>query len=316
MGGRILLTGASGQLGGALLRELARIGEVFAPGRAEMDLGDAVAIRRAMRDFRPRWVVNAGAYTAVDRAESEKEQARAVNAIAAGVIGKEAHAIGAVVAHFSTGYVFDGFKRSPYVETDTARPLNAYGQSKLDGERALAASRSAHLIFRTGWVYGAVRGGAGKNFVASILRRAGEQSALRIVADQHGTPTSSAALAQMTGQVISQLEAKAVRDRTEVVDAAAGYSGVYHATGSGETTWFGFAEAIVSELQRLRPQAKLAAVQAITTAEYPVLARRPANSRLNCTKLERTFGCRLPEWEKSVRQTIVESLENEAQPDY
>jgi len=299
---RILVTGASGQVGGALVHALGGLGEMIAPVRAEMDLADAGSIRRAMRELRPRWVVNAGAYTAVDKAESEMEQARAINAIAPGLLGEEASAIGAAVVHFSTDYVFDGSKASPYVETDATGPLNIYGLTKLEGEHALAASGAAHLIFRTSWVYGAT----GKNFVKSILRMARERGVLRIVADQHGAPTRSEELARMTAHVIAQLEAKAVEDKAALSETVSAVNGVYHATGMGETTWYGFAEAIVNEAQRLEPEARLAKVLAIPTAEYPTPARRPANSRLDCTKLERTFGWRMPEWRESAGLVVGE----------
>ncbi len=295
---RILITGATGQVGGALLHTLAPLGDVIAPGRADLDLADANSVRRAMRELRPRWVVNAGAYTAVDKAESEPELARAINAIAPRAIGQEAATIGAAVVHFSTDYVFDGSRTVPYVETDSTAPLNIYGRTKLDGELALAQSGAAHLIFRTSWVYGAT----GKNFLRSILRMARERSVLRIVADQHGAPTWSEELARMAAHVIGQVE---TGSRGCALDAAvAPLCGVYHAAGAGETTWFGFAQAIVEEARKLDPEATLAKVEAITTAEYPTPARRPANSRLNCAKLQRAFGWRMSEWSASVARVI------------
>jgi dTDP-4-dehydrorhamnose reductase len=302
---RLLVTGGSGQVGGALLRTLAPLGEVIALDRAELDLVNADSIRHAMREVQPRWVVNAGAYTAVDKAESEHELARAINTVAPGVFGEEAKKIGAAVIHFSTDYVFNGEKSTPYIETDATGPLNVYGRSKLEGERGLAASGAAHLIFRTSWVYGAT----GKNFLRSILRMAQEREVLRIVADQHGAPTWSEELARMTARAIAHLEetAKAVSLENRVAAA----SGVYHATGSGETTWFAFAQAIVEEARERHPNAKLAAVEPIATAEYPTPAPRPKNSRLDCGKLERTFGWRMTEWRDSVRRVVAE-LEREA----
>jgi dTDP-4-dehydrorhamnose reductase len=305
---RILVTGASGQVGGALVHALAPLGDVIAPGRAEMDLGDAESVRRAMRGLRPRWIVNAGAYTAVDKAESETAQARAINAIAPGVLGEEAKRIGAAVVHFSTDYVFDGAKQSRYVETDATDPLNVYGRTKLEGEQALAASGAAHLIFRTSWVYGAT----GKNFARSILRMARERDVLRIVADQHGAPTWSEELARMTAHAVRQLEARAGQNSQELLETVSSVSGIYHATGSGETTWFGFAKAIVDEARRLEPEAKLAKVEAISTSEYPTPARRPVNSRLDCTKLERTFGWRMPMWSESTRVVVAELIRKAA----
>ncbi len=302
---RLLVTGGSGQVGGALLRTLAPLGEVIALDRAELDLANADSIRHAMREVQPRWVVNAGAYTAVDKAESEHELARAINTVAPGVFGEEAKKIGAAVIHFSTDYVFNGEKSTPYIETDATGPLNVYGRSKLEGERGLAASGAAHLIFRTSWVYGAT----GKNFLRSILRMAQEREVLRIVADQHGAPTWSEELARMTARAIAHLEetAKAISLENRVAAA----SGVYHATGSGETTWFAFAQAIVEEARERHPNAKLAAVEPIATAEYPTPAPRPKNSRLDCGKLERTFGWRMTEWRDSVRRVVAE-LEREA----
>ena len=301
-GVRILVTGGSGQVGEALTRVLTPLGEVVAPGRAELDLADADSIRRAMREVRPRLVVNAGAYTAVDKAESEPELTAAINAAAPGVLAEEAKKIGAGVIHFSTDYVFDGAKNAPYVEADTTGPLNVYGRTKLEGEQALVASGAAHLIFRTSWVYGAT----GKNFMRSILRMAREREVLRIVADQHGAPTWREQLARMTAHVIARIEARATENGAELSEAMRSISGVYHATGAGETTWFGFATAIVDDARELDPEAKLARIEAISTAEYPTPAARPKNSRLDCAKLERVFGWRMPEWRESVKQVIAE----------
>jgi dTDP-4-dehydrorhamnose reductase len=297
---RILVTGAGGQVGGALKRTLAPLGEVVVPGRAELDLAAADSILRMVREVRPRWVVNAGAYTAVDKAESEPELARAINAVAPGVFGEEGKKIGAAVVHFSTDYVFAGTKSAPYVETDATGPLNVYGRTKLEGEQALEKSGAAHLIFRTSWVYSAT----GKNFLRSILRMAREREVLRIVADQHGAPTWSEELARMTARVIARVEGRAAGGALEV--ATTPLNGIYHVTGAGETTWFGFARAIVEEAQRLEPEAKLAKVEAITTAEYPTPAARPRNSRLDCTKLEQVFGWRMPEWRESVGRVVAE----------
>ncbi|HWB31643.1 MAG TPA: dTDP-4-dehydrorhamnose reductase [Acidobacteriaceae bacterium] len=298
--GRILVTGAGGQVGGALVRTLTGLGEVVAPERAVLDLADAGTIRRVMQEVKPRWVVNAGAYTAVDKAESEPELARAINGMAPGVLGEEARKVGAAVVHFSTDYVFDGTKEEPYVETDATGPLNVYGATKLEGELALAGSGAAHLIFRTSWVYGAT----GKNFLRSMARMAREREVLRIVSDQHGAPTWSEELARMTARVIAWVEEKTTEG--ELSEAVIPVAGVYHATGTGETTWFGFAQAVVEELRGLEPEAKLARVEPITTLEYPTPAKRPTNSRLDCGKLERTFGWRMPEWRESVKRVTAE----------
>jgi dTDP-4-dehydrorhamnose reductase len=295
----ILVTGASGQVGGAAVRALAGLGEVVAPGRDRLDLTSAESIRAVMRDVRPRWVVNAAAHTAVDTAESEPEVAFAINAEAPRVFGEEARKLGAAVIHFSTDYVFDGSGKTAWVETDLTAPLNVYGKSKVAGEQALAAAGAAHFIFRTSWVYGAT----GKNFLLSILRMAREREVLRIVADQHGAPTWSGDLAGMVGGVIAQVDRAA---QGGDLDDAAGRSGVYHAAGMGETTWFGFASAAVDSLRRREPGAKLARVEPISTAEYPTPARRPANSRLNCAKLERTFGWRMMNWRESLERVLDE----------
>ncbi|HXE07810.1 MAG TPA: dTDP-4-dehydrorhamnose reductase [Acidobacteriaceae bacterium] len=296
---RLLVTGASGQVGGALLRTLAPLGEVIAPDRSQLDLAHADSIRRTMREVQPHWVVSAGAYTAVDKAESEPELARAINTVAPGVFGEEARKIGAAVVHFSTDYVFDGEKDAPYVETDATGPLNVYGRTKLEGERALAATGTAYLVFRTSWVYGAT----GKNFLLSIQRMARERDVLRIVNDQHGAPTWSQELARMTAHVMARLEPVA----GSLEDAVGALSGVYHATGGGETTWFGFAQAIVAEGQKNRPDGRTARIEPIPTSEYPTPARRPKNSRLDCRKLERVFGCRMPEWQESLRRMMAET---------
>lgn len=192
----ILVTGGSGQVGGELLKTLAPLGQVVAPSRPELDLSDADAVRDAIRSFRPRWIVNAGAYTAVDKAENEPDVAYAINHRAVKAIGEEAREIGAGVIHFSTDYVFDGTKSGPFAEEDATGPMSVYGASKLAGEQALNASGAEHAIFRTSWVYGAT----GKNFLLTILRLAREREVMRVVGDQHGAPTWSRDLARMTAQ--------------------------------------------------------------------------------------------------------------------
>ncbi|WP_260703366.1 dTDP-4-dehydrorhamnose reductase [Edaphobacter flagellatus] len=297
---RILLTGASGQVGGELLRTLEPLGEVVAPGRDAMNLADADAVRRVVREVRPRWIVNPAAYTAVDKAESEPELAYAINEHAVRVLGEEARKIGAGVIHFSTDYVFEGIGTRPYVEDDATGPVSVYGASKLAGEKALAAAGAGHMIFRTSWVYGA----QGKNFLLTILKLAREREKLRIVADQYGAPTWSRDLARMTQRVIDRAEASA-RGR-ELSDALTGVSGIYHAAGSGETTWYSFAAEAVRLAKEREPGIRFAELEAITTAEYPTPAKRPANSRMSGAKLEDRFGWRMMDWKESLERVMAE----------
>lgn len=287
-------------MGGELVEVLKPLGEVIAPVRAEMDLANAVSVREMVRSVKPRWIVNPGAYTAVDKAESEPELAYAINAEAVQVIGEEARAIGAGVIHFSTDYVFDGSGNSPYRETDATVPVSVYGSSKLTGETALAESGAGHMIFRTSWVYGA----RGKNFLLTILKLAREREALRVVADQHGAPTWSRDLARMTADVIGQCET-AARGR-DLSDVLTDVGGIYHAAGTGETTWFGFAEEAVRLLREKEPAVRLATIEAITTAEYPTAARRPANSRMDCGKLRERFRWKMMDWRDSLREVLAE----------
>jgi dTDP-4-dehydrorhamnose reductase len=298
--GKILVTGATGQVGGELAKTLAPLGEIVVPGRTEMDLSHADSVRAAIRAAQPRWIVNAAAYTAVDRAESEPELAYAINAEAVRAIGEEARLIGAGVIHFSTDYVFDGTGSAPYLETDPASPVSVYGASKLAGERLLAESGALHMIFRTSWVYGA----QGKNFLRTILKLAREREVLRVVGDQHGAPTWSRDLARMAAHIIVQCEAEA-KGRT-LAEALAETSGVYHAAGGGETTWHGFAAEAVRLAQERSPETRLAKIEAITTSEYPTAAKRPANSRLDCDKLARRFGWSMMDWRESLRQVVAE----------
>jgi dTDP-4-dehydrorhamnose reductase len=299
---RILVTGGTGQVGGELVKTLAALGEVIAPTRAEMDLTDAKSVREMVRAIQPRWIVNPAAYTAVDKAESEPELAYAINAEAVRSMGEAAREAGAAVIHFSTDYVFDGAAKTPYLETDETNPLGVYGASKLAGEKALAESGAAHMIFRTSWVYG----GRGKNFLLTILKLARERETLRIVADQHGAPTWSRDLAEMTAHVIRRSEELSRQNGTESMEAFRRMSGVCHAAGSGETTWQGFAAEAVRLQREREPGISFAEIEAITTAEYPTPARRPVNSRLNCGKLEERFGWRMMDWRESLRKVLAE----------
>lgn len=296
----ILVTGATGQVGSELLRTLAPLGRVIAPTRNEMDLSQIESVRHAIQTAKPRWIVNPAAYTAVDKAESEPELAYAINAEAVSVIGQEARKLGAGVIHFSTDYVFDGCAAAPYRETDKTNPANVYGASKLAGEKALAESGAAHLIFRTSWVYGAT----GKNFLLTILKLAREREQLRIVADQYGAPTWSRDLAKMVAHVIACREAAA--DGRFLAEALADFRGVYHAAGAGETTWHGFASEAIRLLQAREPDTRLAAIEAIQTKDYPTPAKRPANSWMNCEKLAAKFGWTMDDWQNSLCTVISE----------
>jgi dTDP-4-dehydrorhamnose reductase len=299
---RILITGASGQVGGELLHTLTPFGEIVAPTRAELNLSNTASIQACIRGVRPRWIVNAGAYTAVDKAESEPALAFAINTEAVRTIGAEAHALGAAVLHFSTDYVFNGQSPQPYVETDPTGPLNVYGASKLAGEQALHETGAAYLIFRTSWVYGAT----GKNFLRTILKLARERDNLSIVADQHGSPTWSRDLARMAAHVIAHCEQSAAETSATISETAAAFSGIYHAAASSETTWAGFASEAIRQLHERNPAAKLATITPIPAAEYPTPAARPANSRMSNEKLFQTFDWRMMDWQKSLTQVLTE----------
>jgi dTDP-4-dehydrorhamnose reductase len=283
-----------------LLKTLTTLGEVIAPTRAEMDLAKAASVRETILSVRPRWIINPGAYTAVDKAESEPELAYAINAEAVGVIGQEARTIGAGVIHFSTDYVFDGSGNAPYCENDITRPVSVYGSSKLAGERALMESGAGHIIFRTSWVYGS----RGKNFLLTILKLARERETLRVVADQHGAPTWSRDLAKMTAQVVRHCETEA--RSCELATSLGRIGGVYHAAGAGETTWHGFATEAVQLQQQAEPNTRFAKIEAIATAEYPTPAKRPTNSRMNCGRLRERFGWTMMAWQDSLREVLSE----------
>ncbi|MBZ5790182.1 dTDP-4-dehydrorhamnose reductase [Burkholderia contaminans] len=290
---RILVTGVGGQVGFALARSLQGLGRVVAVDRAALDLADRDQIRAVVRDVRPTLIVNPAAYTAVDLAEREEDAAVRINATAPGVLAEEAKALGAALIHYSTDYVFDGAKASPYVETDTPAPQNVYGRSKLEGERAIAAVGAPAIVFRTSWVYGA----RGRNFLQTMLRLAAERRELKIVADQIGAPTWANTIAAMTAHVVAQALA--------ADDASAWWtsrSGIYHLTAGGETSWHGFASAIV-ELAGL---ASSPSVVPIPSSEYPTPAARPANSRLSNDKLARTFGLVAPDWRDALELCLAE----------
>ena len=302
--GPILLTGVNGQVGGELLPLLSALGEVVAPTREELDLGDTSAIRGIVRRVKPRWIVNPAAYTAVDKAESDVDAAFAINRDAPGVLGEEAARIGAAVLHFSTDYVFAGDGTQPWRETDPTQPLGIYGSSKLAGEQALAASSSANMVFRTSWVYGT----RGKNFLLTIMKFAREREELKIVADQHGAPTWSRDLARLAVRAILQSEEDAAVRGVTLTEAVQPIAGIYHACNTGFTTWFGFASEFVRLAQLAEPDQKFAKLISIPSSEYPTPAKRPENSRMTCEKLTRVLRFEMPTWQHSTAQVMAEVL--------
>jgi dTDP-4-dehydrorhamnose reductase len=299
----ILLLGADGQVGYELHRALAPLAAVIATTRKGVlpgliacrrcDLDDHEGLRALITSQRPRWIVNAAAYTAVDRAEDESELARRVNGEALAVIGAAARLIGARVVHFSTDYVFSGAAMQPWREDDATAPLGAYGRSKLAGEVALRESGAAHLIFRTAWVYAP----RGANFLRTMLRLARERDRLTVVADQTGTPTPARLIAEASALVMHALRDAAGDDPR---------FGTYHLTASGHTSWHGFASAIVEHAHRIGLIEHPPEVAAITTAEFPTKAQRPAYSVLDTTKLQSTFGLTLPDWREGLARVIGE----------
>lgn len=292
---RILLTGGTGQVGWELRRALAPLGEVAAPPRAALDLADAEGLRRTVRDLAPALVVSCAAWTEVDRAEEEPEEARAANAVAPGVLAEEAARLGAPLVHLSTDYVFDGAADRPYREEDDPAPLGVYGRTKLAGERAVAAAGGPHLILRTGWVYGL----RGRNFLRTVLRLAREREELRIVDDQVGAPTWSRMLAEAIAAIVAGMrEGSGFR-----LDER---SGTYHLAAGGSTSWHGFAEAIV-RLDPRREEQRCRRVVSIPTTEFPTPAPRPAFSVLDCGRAERDLGVRLPHWREQLELAMADA---------
>jgi dTDP-4-dehydrorhamnose reductase len=292
---RILLTGGGGQVGFELERSLAVLGDLHVLDRRSCDLADELAIRNIVRSARPDVIVNAAAYTMVDRAESESEIAWQINARAPRVLAEEADGLGALLVHYSTDYVFDGTKSDEYIELDAPHPVNVYGSTKLQGEVAIAAATRRHLILRTSWVLGA----HGANFAKTIIRLAAERPELKVVCDQTGTPTSAALLADATAHVV----------RRYVVDGQGdpGFPfGLYHLVASGYTTWYEYARFVVSEAQKLGVELRITpdSIRAITTPEYPTPARRPMNSRMSSGKFTGAFGLRIPPWQDGVSHVL------------
>lgn len=293
----ILLTGKNGQVGFELQRALAPLGQVHAVDSGDCDLADAQALRALIRRLRPDLIVNPAAYTAVDRAEHDNTLAHAVNAVAPGVMGEEAAALGASVIHYSTDYVFDGHKASPYNEQDPSHPLGAYGRSKRDGERALMQGTPHHLVLRTSWVVGA----HGLNFAKTMLRLAAERTELKVVNDQIGAPTSAALIADLTAHLVRRLQ---------TTGPEAFPFGLYHMTASGETSWFDYARFVIGRAQEAGMPLKLTAedIHAIPTAAYPTASARPMNSRLDTTRFRDTFGLQLPHWQQGLDHILQQIL--------
>jgi dTDP-4-dehydrorhamnose reductase len=286
---RLLLIGKIGQVGWELRRTLAPMADVTCVDFPEIDLTSGDSIRQWVRDTKPRVIINAAAYTAVDKAESEPERAMQINGVAPGILAEEATKAGALLVHYSTDYIFDGSKTNPYVETDAPNPLGSYGRSKLAGDNAVVAAGGAHLIFRLCWVYGA----RGQNFMLTMMHLAREREKLRVVSDQVGCPTWSRMIAETTTLALKQ---------TLAAPDPAAFTGVYHLASSGVTSWHGFAAAIINLMPAT--EKKCSQVEPISTAEYPTPTRRPAYSVLGCDKLERTFNLRLPKWEESLKQVV------------
>ncbi len=295
---RILIVGSTGQVGVELQRSFAGMGEIFKRDRKQVDLSRPDEIRSMMRTVAPHVVLNAAAYTAVDRAEAEPETASAINAIAPGILAEEAHRLDALLVHFSTDYVFDGSKRTPWLETDSPNPLSVYGASKLAGDRAIEQVGGKYLIFRTSWVYGP----HGNNFLFTMLRLGRERQHLKIVDDQIGAPTTSCELAEASHAIVaSVLGGK----HGEPMD----WRGLYNMTCGGSVSWCGFARAIFDRAGDLS-QGNRPEILPIPTSEYPTAARRPMYSVLSNEKLHRQFGVKLPGWENALDCVIDKLKEN------
>ena len=303
---RILLLGVNGQVGWELRRSLRPLGTLVCTARAAtagvtaLDLQDVDAVRRLIREVRPHLIVNAAAYALVDQAEREPDAARAVNAVAPGVIQEEARRLGAAAVLYSTDYVFDGSGTAPWTEDAPAHPLGTYGRTKLDGELAVVQAGGGFWIFRTSWVYGI----HGVKCVKKILNLARERRQLKIVADQVGAPTSARFLADATAQVLAQA-------RGDFPGWAAAHGGVYHLCAAGETSWHGFTEAIVARARASGLPLAVESIEPITTADYPTPARRPLNSRLSCERWHREFRLTTPDWREALDDTLPTLLRHE-----
>ena len=293
---KILLLGANGQVGWELQRSLALLGQINSCDRNTLDIGNFESLRKYTSDYRPDVIVNAAAYTAVDRAESEIDSASRINAEAVAVLANEAKKINACLVHFSSDYVFDGTKLNAYLEIDKTNPQSVYGKTKLQGEKAIKESECNHLIFRTSWIYSARR----VNFAKTIIRLAKEQDELKVVDDQFGVPTSAELVADVTAHCLNQIAQGNI--------FLPNVSGTYHLTPAGKTSWHGFAKYIISEslLHGASFNAKPENVIPISTSDFPSPAKRPSNSQLDTQKLRDTFKLTLPPWQTHVKRLITE----------
>jgi dTDP-4-dehydrorhamnose reductase len=295
---RILLFGKGGQVGWELQRSLAPLGELVALDHDSTDhcgnFSNLTGLKDTVRDLKPDLIVNAAAHTAVDKAETEVELARTLNALAPGLLAQEAARVGAWLVHYSTDYVFDGSGSRPWTESDTPAPLNVYGQTKLEGEQLIRAVCPQHLIFRTSWVY-AARGG---NFAKTILRLAQERERLTVIEDQLGAPTGADLLADVTAHAIRQLLQRP------------GDAGLYHLAAGGETSWCGYANYVLSQAKLVQPTIKIKTIEVapVPSSAFPTPAKRPHNSRLDTCKLQATFGLSLPPWQQGVARMLTETL--------
>jgi dTDP-4-dehydrorhamnose reductase len=297
---KILLLGKNGQVGWELQRSLAPLGEVLALDRQSTthcgDLSQPERLAQTVREWRPDVIVNAAAHTAVDKAESEPDLARCLNATAPAALAQAAAEVGAWLVHYSTDYVFNGQGDLPWQEGDATGPLSVYGQTKLEGEQAIATSGCKHLIFRTSWVY-AARGG---NFAKTMLRLAAERERLTVINDQHGAPTGADLIADVTAHAIRQVMA----------NSAPTLAGIYHLVASGETTWHGYASHVISQARNIQPELgmKVSDIAPVPTSAFPTPAQRPLNSRLSTHKLQQAFGLVLPPWQQGVNRMLAEIL--------
>ena len=304
---KILLFGKNGQVGWELQRSLAPLGELVALDRHSLelcgDLGNLQGLADTVQRVRPDVIVNAAAHTAVDKAESEPELARTLNALAPGVLAQEAHKLGAWLVHYSTDYVFDGSGSTPWLETDVPSPLSAYGRTKLEGEQLIQAVCAKHLIFRTSWVY-AARGG---NFAKTMLRLAQERESLSVIDDQFGAPTGAELLADITALALQKANHASKQHDIDL-------SGVYHLVAAGETTWYDYAKHVVDVASRLQPSLKIIAksIEPVSSSAFQTAAKRPFNSRMNTLKLKTIIEFEPPDWKVGVDRMLTEFLERQA----